>query len=180
MPTILTHAIVPVGLAVAAGSERIPRRLMWAGVVLAILPDFDVLAFRLGIPYASPFGHRGFSHSLLTAALAAFFASLAFRHLRIGWARVYAYLFAAMASHGLLDAFTTGGLGVALLWPFSDERFFAPIRMIRVSPIGVAPIFSTRGLIVLGSELLWVWLPVLTLAWLIRRASKPPMVQSAD
>lgn len=168
MPTIFTHAIVPASIALAAGPERIPHRLAIAGIVLSMLPDADVMAFRLGIPYVSPFGHRGISHSLLAAALTALLVSLAFRHVRIGWARAYAFLFVAMASHGLLDAFTTGGEGVALLWPFSDARFFAPWRMIRVSPIGVAPIFSARGITVLVSELTWVWVPALAAAWLVR------------
>lgn len=58
-----------------------------------------------------------------------------------------------MVSHGLLDTLTTGGKGVALLWPFSDERFFAPLQFIRVSPIGVGRFLSERGLAVLLSEL---------------------------
>jgi inner membrane protein len=39
-------------------------------------------------------------------------------------------------SHGLLDTLTDGGLGIALLWPFSDARYFAPWRPIPVAPIG--------------------------------------------
>ena len=45
------------------------------------------------------------------------------------------FTFLATASHGVLDAFTTGGLGVAFLWPWSPARFFAPVRGIRVSPM---------------------------------------------
>jgi hypothetical protein len=40
---------------------------------------------------------------------------------------------------------TNGGLGCALLWPFSDERFFVPWRPIPVAPIGLA-FLSARGL----------------------------------
>ena len=54
-------------------------------------------------------------------------------------------------SHPLLDAMTDGGLGVALLWPFSNERFFAPWTPIPVSPIG-ARMLSRRGLYVLAVE----------------------------
>ena len=32
---------------------------------LALLPDADVIAFKLGIPYSAPWGHRGATHSLL-------------------------------------------------------------------------------------------------------------------
>ena len=34
-----------------------------------MVPDLDVIAFTLGIPYAHPLGHRGFLHSLLFALL---------------------------------------------------------------------------------------------------------------
>jgi hypothetical protein len=30
---------------------------------LSVLADADVVAFRLGIPYSAPFGHRGFSNA---------------------------------------------------------------------------------------------------------------------
>jgi len=59
---------------------------------------------------------------------------------------------ALVASHPLLDALTDGGLGVALLWPFSAERFFFPWRPIPVSPIGVG-FFSLRGIRVALAEL---------------------------
>jgi inner membrane protein len=71
----------------------------------------------------------------------------------------FAFMFAATASHGVFDAFTTGGLGVAFFWPFSPTRYFAPVRMIQVAPLTVARLLSHRGAVVLASELLWVWLP---------------------
>jgi membrane-bound metal-dependent hydrolase YbcI (DUF457 family) len=46
-------------------------------------------------------------------------------------------LFLAAASHPLLDMLTDGGLGVALLAPFSWSRYFFPFRPIPVSAIGV-------------------------------------------
>ena len=52
---------------------------------------------------------------------------------------------AVVASHALLDTMTDGGLGCALLYPFSNERFFAPWRPIPVAPIGPA-FLSARGL----------------------------------
>jgi inner membrane protein len=50
-----------------------------------------------------------------------------------------------VASHGLLDTLTDGGLGAALLWPFSNQRFFAPWRPIPVAPIG-ARLLTADGL----------------------------------
>ena len=45
--------------------------------ILSMLPDLDVIAFRLGIPYAAPFGHRGASHSLCAALLVGAMAGIA-------------------------------------------------------------------------------------------------------
>jgi inner membrane protein len=75
-----------------------------------------------------------------------------------------AYLFLAIASHGMLDALTNGGLGVAFLAPFSSGRYFFPWRPILVSPISVHRFFSERGVAVLTSELVIVWLPSIAVA----------------
>jgi inner membrane protein len=71
---------------------------------------------------------------------------------------------ACAASHGFLDMFTNGGLGVAYYWPWSNERHFFAMRPIEVSPIGIAAFFSERGAKVILSELLWVWAPLLLLS----------------
>jgi inner membrane protein len=57
-----------------------------------------------------------------------------------------------VSSHALLDTLTDGGLGCALLWPFSDERFFAPWTPLPVAPIGRAYL-SGEGLRVAAVEL---------------------------
>lgn len=67
MPTVITHAAVPLCLGLGLGSKVIPPRLLFAGIVLAMLPDADVLAFKFGVAYGNVFGHRGFTHSLLFA-----------------------------------------------------------------------------------------------------------------
>ena len=135
---------------------------LWgAGIVCSILPDADVLGFRFGVSYGEMLGHRGLTHSLLFAALLSIAVTAVLsgeRRLRIALS-----LFVVTASHRVLDAFTNGGLGIAFLAPFSDERSFFPVRLIAVSPIGTA-FFSTRGWSVLQSEMLWVWLPALVLA----------------
>ncbi|MEJ1141815.1 metal-dependent hydrolase [Stenotrophomonas sp. CCNWLW162] len=201
MPSIITHAAVPLALWCAADRGRIPPRLLAAGVVAAMLPDADVLAFALHIPYADAFGHRGASHSLLFACALAILAALL---LNLGRGRPWSaprssgsrrpwsavscqprlastvqaavFVFVCAASHPLLDALTSGGLGVALAWPWSEHRFFAPWRPIRVSPF--APqFFSARGLATLLSELRWVWLPLAgaVIAWkLIHPAPAAP------
>lgn len=159
MPTIITHPAVPLAMAYGMGRNIISTRLVLAGVVASVLPDLDVVAFRFGIPYAAAFGHRGFSHSVLFAVSVACIGACMAKWLNSTSSRTFFFLFLAAISHGILDAFTTGGLGIAFLWPWSDARFFAPIQVIKVSPFGVSRFLSPRGLAVLKSELLWVWLP---------------------
>jgi inner membrane protein len=164
MPTILTHPAVPLALGLGLGRDIIPGRLLLAGMIASDLPDLDVIAFRFGIPYASPFGHRGFSHSIAFAIIVALLGTFAARWFQASPGVVFGYLFLAAASHGILDCFTNGGLGIALFWPFSSERYFAPFQPIEVSPLGVGNFLSRRGLSVIASELLLVWVPCALMA----------------
>lgn len=160
MPTVVTHAAVPLAIGLGLGKKAVSRRLLVAGIVASMLPDLDTLGFKLGIPYGSQFGHRGFTHSLFVAGVMAIVAAGMYRVLQTNSIKAFAFVFLAAASHGLLDTCTTGGRGVALLWPFSLQRFFAPVRFIRVSPIGIARFLSGRANAVLLSEILWVWIPM--------------------
>lgn len=150
-------------------------RVLIVGVVCSALPDIDVIGFRYGIHYGDFLGHRGFTHSLLIAALLAGFAvTVVFRQTASKLSRVmiWLYLFLATASHGLLDAMTDGGLGVAFFSPFDTTRYFLPWTPIHVSPIGVGRFFSARGMAVLQSEVLWIWVPSFLLAlaaWALQR-----------
>ena len=58
MPTVLSHAAVPLALGVGLGSRIVPPRLLAAGVLASALPDLDVIAFSWGVPYGSALGHR--------------------------------------------------------------------------------------------------------------------------
>lgn len=137
-----------------------------------MLPDLDVLGFNLGVAYGSPFGHRGFSHSLCFALALALFAAGFYRTLGTRFLTAWASLFIAIASHGMLDACTDGGSGIAFLWPFSDARYFMPFQVIEVSPLGVARFLSERGFVVLISELVWVWSPAIVFAALLAVARR--------
>jgi inner membrane protein len=160
MPTILTHAIVPVALGLGLGPKTIPPRLLIAGALAAMIADADVVAFKFGIAYADAFGHRGASHSLVFACLLGAATALLHSRLRSGAWTAFWFVTIATASHPLLDMLTDGGLGVALRWPWSEARHFAPWRPIEVSPFA-HNFFSARGVDVLLSELRWVWLPTL-------------------
>ncbi len=113
MTTLITHPLPVLAVGLALGSRVIPPHLLLAGMLAACLPDFDVVAFKLGIAYHDAFGHRGFSHSLLFAAILGALAALACRPLHSGPLKAGLWVALATASHSLLDAMTNGGLGVA-------------------------------------------------------------------
>jgi len=150
------------------------RRLLLASILLPILPDADAL-LTPWIPYAHPFGHRGFTHSLFFAALVG--AGAAAIAVRGKWGHSFlklAIFFAAItASHGLFDAMTNGGLGVAFFAPFDNTRYFLPWRPIPVSPMSAAGLMTSRGLRVIRWEFALFWFFAIAAAlWDSRRAAR--------
>ena len=138
-------------------------------VVCCLVPDVDVVGLLMGIPYEHVWGHRGMTHSIMFAVLLGTVAAkITLSHISV-WTKPYAvlavYFGLVTMSHALLDALTDGGLGIAFFAPFDDTRYFFPWRPIRVSPIGAAEFFSSWGLGVLISELIWIGLPVTV--WLL-------------
>ena len=163
MPTIFTHPIPAIALSAALGKEIISLRLALAAIVCSVLPDLDVVAYWFRFAGGLQ-AHRGFSHSLAAAVLIGCCGFFLGTWLHSGRKLAFVTLFCATASHGLLDAITTGGSGVAFFWPFDDTRYFLPWRPVLVSPIRPESFFSERGLRVILSEMRWIWLPCLTFA----------------
>lgn len=164
MPTVITHAAVPIAAAIALGSLRVPPAMLVAGVLAAMLPDADGIAVNLGLHYDGMWGHRGYTHTLGFALLVGLLgAALAGRWKRPAW-QAFALMALCALSHPVLDMFTDGGRAIALLWPASDTRWASPWQPIEVSPISLSRFFSARGATVLRSELEVVWLPLTTLA----------------
>ena len=176
MPTVITHALVGVVAGKASIVQKMPVRFWLLSVFCSAFPDADVIAFDFGIPYHHLFGHRGFFHSpffgLLLGLLVVFIFFRSEKIFSRQWWVLFVYFSLLTASHGILDAFTDGGLGIALLLPFTTRRFFFPWRPIQVSPIGISYFLSRWGLRVLISEFIWIWLPlclILVLSMLVRK-----------
>jgi inner membrane protein len=172
MASLLTHAFAVAAMGRIVVTRPQPARVWLTVIGCSLLPDADVLGLRLGIPYGSLLGHRGLSHSLLFACVTGFaVARWILRDRRVLTAAAVA---AATASHGILDALTNGGLGVAFFSPFDLTRYFFPWRPIVVSPLGFV---ASRVWPVLSSELVVVWAPLVLvniLADLIRRFARDP------
>ena len=165
MPTIITHSVVAASSAWAFSSGKETLKIWVLSIACSLLPDADVMGYHwLYIPSYQFFGHRGFFHSPFFAALLSIsIVGIFFRKEVIfskQWWRYVIYFFILGASHGLLDAMTNGGNGIALLSPMTNERYFFPWTPIEVSPLSIKRFFSQRGVTVLTSELVWVWAPL--------------------
>jgi inner membrane protein len=134
------------GGADATRDERPSAGTLLFFATLAVLPDVDVFGVACGVPDLGPFGHRGFSHSLVTALVLGLLCGALAR--RFGWPVVRTAVAAtlAVASHGILDACADGGRGIPLLWPLSDARFLSPWRVLPDAPRGLK-MLSRPGLL---------------------------------
>ncbi len=165
MPTIITHSVIAASSAYGFSHGRETVKLVFLSIACSLLPDADVVGYHwFYIPSYSFFGHRGFFHSPFFAALFSIFIVAIFYRKEVmfskQWWKYVLYFFLVGASHGVLDAMTNGGNGIALLSPITNNRYFLPWTPIEVSPLSIKSFLSPRGLTVLVSELLWIWVPL--------------------
>ena len=164
----MASAFGHIAVAWAMGKTLEPRILSrrffgWA-FFCSVLPDLDVIGFAFGIPYEHMFGHRGMTHSIFFAIVVGLvvpkFAVRSQVFSTYSYGGLALFFFCVTMSHGLLDACTNGGLGIAFFAPFDPSRYFFPWRPLMVSPIGITSFFSPWGLGVILNELLWIGVPV--------------------
>lgn len=175
MPTVISHSLV----AIVFGkifSKGTGTKFWIFTIICAILPDIDVLTRYFGVPYGHMLGHRGFFHSIMFVLMTAFIVvTTGFReikHLSKEWWSYVAYFFLIGLSHIILDAMTSGGMGVGLFMPFDSARHFLPYRPIRASPFRIISFFESDGMQILVSELIWIWIPsvaIIIIIWFIKK-----------
>jgi len=161
MPTVFTHAAVGfVTARIVTEAAVLNKSVLLTSMALAALPDADALFIGV-IPYDHPFGHRGFTHSLVFAVIIG--AAVAMLFSKTEWAgshpfwKLAGFFAIVTASHGFFDAMTDGGLGVAFFAPFNNARFFLPWRPIPVAPLSLERLMSPRGLRVIRWEAALFW-----------------------
>jgi inner membrane protein len=181
MPSLLGHAAAGLAITSAFHRDKLPRRTWGLAAFCAMAPDFDWFVSLLPLHRGHFLNHRGVTHSLFAAVLlAAVVYFIAFRpHQRRG--AVWLCLTVAALSHGLLDACTSGGVGVALFMPFSETRWACIWQPGHVAPL-------PRGadtwafLSSIWSEAMWIGMPaVVVSAWsrLMRQVSLRPSLSEA-
>lgn len=186
MASAFGHAFSAFALGKLYTSSIATWKFIGLGILCSILPDADVITFALGIPYEHVLGHRGFFHSILFSLILSVFVTIIFYPRQIFSIKglgLITYFFICTASHGLLDAMTTGGLGIAFFSPWDNTRYFLPWRPIQVSPIGIDSFFSEWGWRVIKSELIWIGIPcavILLLSLVIRKLRKSTMTANNE
>ena len=177
MASAFSHALTAYALKNFTTNPLLNKKFLFFVVASSIMPDIDILAFRFDIAYGELWGHRGMTHSLFFAFIWSILLwfiiskSSDYKDLPLiskTSLTAVIILFLSTSSHGLLDAMTNGGLGVAFFSPFDTTRYFLPWQPIQVSPIGISAFFSTTGLRVILSELIWVGIPALLLLILLK------------
>lgn len=167
MASAFSHAIAALAIGKVYTQNNLSIKTATIGMVCSVIPDLDAIGYWMGVPYESVWGHRGITHSFFFAMLFSLAVIKVLYPAQLLFSKIYwlkwIYFFAATSSHGILDAITNGGLGVAFFAPFENSRYFFPFRPVQVSQISITGFFSTRGVTVLQSEIMWIWLPSLIL-----------------
>jgi inner membrane protein len=69
LASTFSHAVAAFGFGAAFSQPGMLKRLWVLGVACAVVLGVDVIGFHFGVHYQDFWGHRGFTHSLLFAAL---------------------------------------------------------------------------------------------------------------
>lgn len=139
--------------ALATGLVKTKTWKTWLLVcLLAVCPDFDfLLVVFFGWTFSA--AHRTVAHSLFAALIVTLgFSAFAQMRLKGGrrpqwWLPPAAAVFAAVASHGVLDLLCTADAadhGVMIFWPLSQTRFGWPVLVPFYRLVGNSP-FSVEG-----------------------------------
>ncbi len=159
-----------------AAATHHPKRQRYLAILLfaafSILPDADLILVSLGVHDSGAVGHRGASHSLVTALVVGVACGMFARRLGVPAVRTAIAITIAVGSHGLLDTVGEGGRGIPLLWPFSDHRFLSPWRLLPDAP-RVEDFTSHNGAVSLISEFCY-FLPLMAyVLWPRKRPGTP-------
>lgn len=120
----ITQIVLGAAVANAAIGKKVGNRALLWGAIGGTIPDLDVF-FKYTHSYVDSMAlHRGFSHSIFFACLLApllgWLIAKIYKQNR-GSAKAWTWaMLLALATHPMLDAFTTWG--TSLWWPFTETR----------------------------------------------------------
>jgi inner membrane protein len=159
----------------AFAGRTVGKKAMLWGILAQSIPDIDFVAAFWSDTIGTLFSHRGFTHSILFAALVTpIIAGLAHHWHRphnISFRRWFLFIGAVILMHIFLDAFNNYGVG----WfePFNDTRISFNTMYVADFFFSLAPAIACILLIVLNRKnpkRRWIWqlgliIPFLYLAY---------------
>lgn len=165
MATVFTHGLAALIIGKSFTAKKQSPAFWGSLIICSLLPDIDVIGLKFGIAYGDFWGHRGFTHSLVFALCVGLVIGLLF-YRRSGiasleWWRYVALYATVTASHGVFDAMTNGGLGIAFFAPFDNSRYFLPWTPVQVTRVGFYDFISLKGVRILISEGIFILTPML-------------------
>ncbi len=135
MASVFGHAISAITVSDFASKKYDKVKLTVLAIICSILPDADIIMFKFGYSYSHWLGHRGFSHSIVFAIFIALLIKIIFYSKYKFFSRDSLYIILIFsfitASHGFLDAMTTGGKGIAFFHPLIIRAIFYPGGLFR-------------------------------------------------
>lgn len=128
----LTQIVLGAAVGEAVLGKKIGNRAMLWGAVAGTIPDLDTVWRFLTDTITATEMHRGFSHSIVFAIIAAPFFGWLVHQIKkrpdVGWKGWSWLFFWGLFTHPLLDAFTTWG--TQIFWPFDWRVAFNSIFVI--------------------------------------------------
>jgi inner membrane protein len=114
----LTQIVLGAAVGEVVLGKKVGNKAMIYGAIAGTIPDLDVFVGNFYDTVTALEVHRGFSHSLLFALLAApvFGGLISKIHKQANWFQWSKLIFWSVFTHPLLDSFTTWG--TQLFWPF--------------------------------------------------------------
>jgi inner membrane protein len=159
MASLFTHVAVPLIARRAVDvDEKLQRRLGVVAVIVSIWPDLDYATLPFEVRPNDLLGHRGLTHSIFVAIAIGLAASLLFP--KTTRKRMASFLVLVALSHPIIDAFTSGDLGVALFWPLTRARFLSPLPLVATCPVGLDEWLGYWGVLTIANEALYIVTPV--------------------
>lgn len=177
MPSPVGHTIAGLcGYTLVAGSiaPRHRLKLLLASVVIASLPDIDILPGVL----AGDLGmfHRQGTHSLTTSLMFGLAVGSLAKRWKLPGFQWGLWTFMLYLSHILLDMFVESSRGVQFLWPFSASYFISPITIFKSFKYSASALGTIRVIFSFNNLLTVLWeiglmLPLLWLTQIIANKS---------
>lgn len=128
----LTQIVLGAAVGEVVLGRKVGNKAMLYGAIAGTIPDLDAFAGQLTDTITAIEIHRGFSHSIIFALLAApvlgYVISRIERKTGVGWKDWSRLMFWGLFTHPILDSFTTWG--TQLFWPLETRLAFKNIFVI--------------------------------------------------